>query len=95
MMSLWSPLIDSGPETVRQATFMTIGKRVPDWTGSSSSGVEQAVGGGRVEDAPAARRRAVADAGGAVLALGGDQRDVVLAVRLHLVEEFGDLGGRG
>lgn len=37
MMSLWSPLIDNGPETVRQATFMTIGKRVPDWTGSSSS----------------------------------------------------------
>ena len=30
MISLWSPLIDSGPDTVRQATFMTIGNRVPD-----------------------------------------------------------------
>jgi len=34
--SLWSPLMDSGPDTVRQATLSTMGIRVPDWTGSCS-----------------------------------------------------------
>ena len=37
MISEWSPLMDSGPDTVRHATFITIGNRVPDWTGSCSS----------------------------------------------------------
>ena len=29
-MSLWSPLMSKGPDTVRQATLSTIGNRVPD-----------------------------------------------------------------
>ena len=29
--------MDNGPDTVLQATFSTIGNRVPDWTGSCSS----------------------------------------------------------
>ncbi len=43
----------------------------------------------RVEHATAAERCAVADAGGAVLAVGGDHDDVVFAVGLHLRQAFG------
>ena len=57
--------------------------------------VQQPLGAGRVEDAAAAGGGAVADAGRAVLAVGRHHHDLVLAGRLHLVKELGDLrGGR-
>jgi len=37
MMSLWSPRMSRGPDTERVTTLNTIGKRVPDCTGSCSN----------------------------------------------------------
>ena len=36
IISLWSPFIESGPETVLHTTFITIGYLVPDCTGNCS-----------------------------------------------------------
>ena len=54
--------------------------------------IQQPLRARRVEDAAAAGGGAVADACGAVLAVGRHHHDLVLAGRLHLVEELGDLG---
>ncbi len=54
--------------------------------------VEEPLRAGRVEDAAASRRGAVADAGRAVLAVGRDHHDRVLALGPHGVEVLRDLG---
>ncbi len=56
--------------------------------------VQQALRARRVEDASAADRRAVADAGRAVLAVGGDHHHRVMALGLSLVEDLRDLRRR-
>ena len=60
--------------------------------GQLLQGVEQAVGAGGVEHPGPAGGRAVADARGAVLALGGQHADAVRALAAQQVQLLGDLG---